>query len=124
MSTKTISTATAPVHPLIESDRVEGTPVVNANGGQIGTIKRLMIEKVSGRIVYAIMSFGGFLGIGEHERVVPWGALHYSQRWQGYQLDRTADEIRSAPEIVHGETDRERETALHEHYDVPPYWHV
>jgi hypothetical protein len=124
MNTGAIATAATPVHPLIDSDRVEGTPVVNANGGQIGTIKSLVIEKVSGRVVYAVMSFGGFLGIGEHTRFVPWNALHYSPQWQGFQLDRTADEIRSAPEIGHDETDRERERALHEHYDVPPYWHV
>ena len=50
--------------PLIESDRVEGTPVYNPSGNNIGSIKRLMIEKVSGKVAYAVMSFGGFLGNG------------------------------------------------------------
>ena len=48
--------------PLIESDRLEGTTVYDPQGNNIGTIKRLMIEKVSGRVAYAVMSFGGFLG--------------------------------------------------------------
>ena len=56
-----------PTHkPVIESDRVEGTAVYDPNGKHIGTIKRLMIEKVSGRITYAVMTFGGFLSIGSH----------------------------------------------------------
>ena len=45
--------------PLIESDRVEGTTVYDPNGNKIGSIKRLMIEKISGRVAYAVMSFGG-----------------------------------------------------------------
>jgi PRC-barrel domain len=53
--------------PLIESDRVEGTTVYDPQGNNIGTIKRLMIEKLSGRVAYAIMSFGGFLGMGTEE---------------------------------------------------------
>ena len=48
--------------PLIESDRVEGTTVYDPDGNNIGSIKRLMIEKISGKVAYAVMSFGGFLG--------------------------------------------------------------
>jgi hypothetical protein len=50
--------------PLIEGDRVEGTTVYDPAGNNIGSIKRLMIEKISGRVAYAVMSFGGFLGMG------------------------------------------------------------
>jgi hypothetical protein len=57
--------------PIIESDRVEGTAVYNRKGHQIGTIKRLLIEKVSGKVVYVDVTFGGFLGIGAHHRTVP-----------------------------------------------------
>ena len=53
--------------PLIESDRVEGTNVYDPEGTSIGEIKRLMIEKISGKVSYAVMSFGGFLGLGEQE---------------------------------------------------------
>jgi sporulation protein YlmC with PRC-barrel domain len=58
--------------PLIESDRVEGTTVYDPRGNDIGSIKRLMIDKLSGRVAYAVMSFGGFLGIGKDEYAIPW----------------------------------------------------
>jgi sporulation protein YlmC with PRC-barrel domain len=61
--------------PLIESDRVEGTAVYDPRGTKIGSIKRLMIDKLSGKVAYSVMSFGGFLGIGEQEHVVPWSKL-------------------------------------------------
>jgi hypothetical protein len=51
-------------HTLIASDRVEGTPVRRADGEKIGTIQRLMIDKLSGSVAYAVLSFGGFLGMG------------------------------------------------------------
>jgi hypothetical protein len=50
---------------LIGSDKVEGTPVYRLNGDNIGQIERVMIDKISGKVAYAVMSFGGFLGIGE-----------------------------------------------------------
>ena len=49
--------------PLVDSDKVQGTDVYDANGTKIGAIDRLLIEKTSGKVVYAIMSFGGFLGM-------------------------------------------------------------
>ena len=63
--------------PLIESDRVEGTSVYSTNGDSIGSVKRLMIDKVSGRVAYAVVSFGGFLGLGSDEFTVPWSKLTY-----------------------------------------------
>jgi PRC-barrel domain len=61
--------------PSIESDRVEGTSVYDPQGNDIGGIKRLLIEKTSGRVAYSVMSFGGFLGMGEEEHAVPWSKL-------------------------------------------------
>ena len=63
--------------PLIESDRVEGTAVYDPNGNKIGSIERLMIEKIGGKVAYAVMSFGGFLGLGEEEYTIPWNKLDY-----------------------------------------------
>jgi hypothetical protein len=64
-------------HDLIGSDRVEGTNVYRSNGDKIGEIERVMLEKVSGRAAYAVMSFGGFLGMGEE---------HYSHRDGAFPL--------------------------------------
>jgi hypothetical protein len=58
-------TPTRQKHSLIASDRVEGTPVRRTGGEKIGTIERLMIDKISGNVAYAVLSFGGFLGMGQ-----------------------------------------------------------
>jgi hypothetical protein len=63
---------------LIGSDKVEGTPVCRLNGDNIGTIERVMIDKLSGKVAYAVMSFGGFLGIGEDYYPLPWSVLTYN----------------------------------------------
>jgi sporulation protein YlmC with PRC-barrel domain len=62
-------------HNLIASDRVEGTSVCRPTGEKIGTIQRLMIDKVSGKVAYAVLSFGGFLGFVQRHFPVPWGRL-------------------------------------------------
>jgi hypothetical protein len=62
-------------HPLIASDRVEGTAVRRPNGDRIGHIERLMIDKVTGKVSYAILSFGGFLGMGTSLLPLPWARL-------------------------------------------------
>jgi len=63
---------------LIGSDKVEGTPVYRSNGERAGTIERVMIDKTTGKVAYAVMSFGGFLGIGEDYYPLPWSLLTYN----------------------------------------------
>ncbi len=82
---------------LIASDKVEGTDVRRPNGDKIGAIYRLMIDKRSGRVAYAVMSFGGFLGLGESRRPIPWEALRYNEDLDAYELDIGEDQLRSAP---------------------------
>jgi hypothetical protein len=65
-------------HDLIASDRIEGTAVKRPTGDKIGRIERLMLDKVSGKVAYAILSFGGFLGIGDKHVPVPWTSLTYN----------------------------------------------
>src|SRR6202165_6386707 len=74
-------------HNLIASDRVEGTAVRRPNGDKIGHIERLMIDKISGKVSYAILSFGGFLGIGTNLLPLPWGRLNYNPIFEAYELD-------------------------------------
>ncbi|MCW5771160.1 MAG: PRC-barrel domain-containing protein, partial [Rhodospirillaceae bacterium] len=69
---------------LISSSRVEGTDVYNTEGQHIGTIEHIMLDKVTGQTAYAVMSFGGFLGIGEKYHPLPWQALHYDTEKGGY----------------------------------------
>jgi hypothetical protein len=83
-------------HKLIASDRVEGTIVCQAGTGtKIGTIERLMIDKVTGQVAYAVMTFGGFLGFGEHHYPIPWSALRYDQVSAGYVTDITPEKLKS-----------------------------
>src|SRR3954453_18798007 len=92
-----------PAHPLIESDHVEGTAVYDASGKRIGTIKRLVIEKVSGHVVYAVTAFGGFLGLGEETHTIPWEQLHYDTNLGGYKTSVSEDRLRHAPEFSRGD---------------------
>jgi hypothetical protein len=118
-----VNNETAPFHPVIESDRVEGTAVFNQQGRQIGIIKRLLIEKVSGRVLYVDVTFGGFLGIGVHHRTVPWDKLSYDKALEGYRTDITEEQVQDAPAFYGGEgddlvwPDRKREKELRD------YWH-
>jgi sporulation protein YlmC with PRC-barrel domain len=86
-------------HPLIESDHIEGTAVYDANGKKIGTIKRLVVEKVSGHVVYAVTSFGGFLGLGSETHTIPWEQLHYDPALHGYKTPITEEQLHKAPEF-------------------------
>src|ERR1700730_19310632 len=76
-------------HNLIASDRVEGTPVCRPTGEQIGVIQRLMIDKLSGQIAYAVLSFGGFLGFGQKHFPVPWRSLKYNPKHGAYEFEVT-----------------------------------
>jgi hypothetical protein len=105
---------------LIGSDKVEGTAVYRPNGEKIGQIERVMIDKVTGKVAYAVMSFGGFLGLGEDHYPVPWSLLTYNERLGGYQVDITNEQLKAAPK--YGATgawdwhDRSRSQQLVDYY--------
>ena len=88
----------ASVHPLIESNRVEGTPVYDPSGTHIGTIQHLIIEKVSGQVAYVIIAFQSFFGIGEGDHALAWNKLHYDLDLEGYRINVTEEQLRSAPD--------------------------
>jgi hypothetical protein len=114
---------THPNHQLISSEDVEGTHVYDLSGRQIGEIDHLMIDKVSGRVTYAVMSFGGFLGLGHSHYPLPWGTLKYNPRLDGYETSVTEDQLRDAPAFSDDAwSDRNWEAQTHTHYNAPPYW--
>src|SRR5947208_17185995 len=131
MATETMTTGstgrgTMSGKPLIESDRVEGTTVYDPQGNNIGSIKRLMIEKISGRVAYAVMSFGGFLGMGTEEHSVPWNKLTYDTNLGGYRTDITEQQLRGAPAFSREQSydwaDRNGERARHDQYGAFYEW--
>lgn len=72
---------------LISSEKVDGTKVVNRDGEEIGTIHHFMVGKRDGKVRYAVMSYGGFLGMGENFYPLPWDALTYDEDCDGYVVD-------------------------------------
>lgn len=116
----------ATAHPdrmLISSEDVNGTDVYGAGNQSIGSIDHLLIEKVGGRVAYAVMSFGGFLGLAHSHYPIPWSALKYDTRLGGYRTDITEAQLRDAPDFSDDSwTDRDWETRTHEHYKARPYW--
>ena len=111
---------------LIGSDKVEGTDVYNSAGDRVGTIERVMLDKFSGRVAYAVMSFGGFLGLGSDYYPLPWSLLTYNERLGGYEVNVTEDQLRRAPKFRKDEPwaygSRDRESELYSYYSVTPYW--
>lgn len=111
---------------LIASDKVEGTPVYRANGDKVGTIQRVMIDKRSGNVAYAVMTFGGFLGIGDDYYPVPWKLLRYNERLGGYEAEISDAQLKGAPKFHSQDAwnygDRKREEAMYSYYGVTPYW--
>ena len=111
---------------LIASDKVQGTNVYNTAGDNLGSIHDLMIDKLSGKVAYAIMSFGGFLGIGNQYHPLPWSVLKYDTAMEGYVVHLDKSQLERAPAYDVGTEpawgDREYETRIHDYYGVGPYW--
>ncbi|KQT86360.1 photosystem reaction center subunit H [Aurantimonas sp. Leaf443] len=90
----------------IEASRVTGTPVYNTEGDHLGHIHDLVLGKRDGQVRYAIMSFGGFLGIGEDYHPLPWQVLKYDERQGGYVVGVTIDQLKEAPRYGAGSEPR------------------
>lgn len=112
---------------LISSEKVEGTAVRRSDGDNVGTIDSVMLDKHTGRIAYAVMSFGGFLGMGEEYYALPWSALRYNEDLDAYELNVSDEQLRNAPLastdfFETGVADRQWEDNIHRHYRAAPYW--
>ena len=110
---------------LIAAEKVEGTNVYNLQGDKLGTVDDIMIDKVSGRAIYAVMSFGGFLGIGEKSHPLPWSTLKYDESKGGYVVNLDKKMLEKAP--MYDRTgdfvwtpDYGRE--VDKYYTAPTYW--
>ncbi|WBV41934.1 PRC-barrel domain-containing protein [Pseudoroseomonas cervicalis] len=119
--------AAAPGEPakLIASDRVEGTAVYDPSGNKLGAIETLMIDKVEGRVEYAVLSFGGFLGFNTSHYPLPWHRLRYDTGLGGYVVDVTEAQLAAAPSYPQGEpvdwSDQGWGETLRGYYGPSPY---
>ena len=109
---------------MIGSDKVEGTSVYGADETQIGSIERVMIDKRSGKVSYAVLSFGGFLGIGDDHYPLPWESLKYDTNLGGYRTGITEQQLQGAPKYGNDNEwsweDQTRTRAVNDYYGVIP----
>ena len=110
---------------LIASDKVEGTAVYNRQGEHLGTVHNFMVDKSTGQVAYAVMSFGGFLGMGESYHPLPWRVLNYDTRQGGFVIDLDR-RLEKAPSYMASNvpnwSDRAYGSRIDEFYGVPAYW--
>lgn len=81
----------------IRASKVQGTEVFNASGESIGHVEDVVLDKMSDRILFAVVGFGGFLGIGEKYHPLPWSELDYDEDRGGYVVSLTREQLERAP---------------------------
>ena len=110
---------------LIAGQKIKGTTVYNLAGEKLGTVDDIMIDKVSGRAIYAVMSFGGFLGMGEKFHPLPWATLKYDDRKGGYVVNLDKKLLQGAPTYNAGTEFKwtpDYGRTVDTYYKAPSYW--
>jgi hypothetical protein len=111
--------ATDETRSLIASDKVEGTAVYDSQGEKLGSVYNFMVDKRLGHVAYAVMSFGGWLGMGESYHPLPWSALTYDTNLGGYRVSVSRDRLKNAPSHEAGHDVSSDETYLS---SLKNYW--
>ena len=112
-------------HSLIAADKVDGTAVYGTDQNKIGSIEHVMIDKISGKVAYAVLSFGGFLGIGDEHYPLPWSSLKYDTNLGGYRTNLTKDQLEGAPRYNRSDDwdwSRDNDRRVYDYYKASPYW--
>jgi sporulation protein YlmC with PRC-barrel domain len=112
-----------PDHRCVSSNDVQGTEVYGVDGKHIGEVDHLIIDKMSGRVGYAVISFGGFMGLGHSHYPIPWSALTYDTKLGGFKTNITEQQLKDMPQFSDDSwQDRDWETRTHQYYRARPYW--
>ena len=111
----------------IRAGKAIGTDVYDGSGKKIGEVKDIVLEKTTNNILFAVVSFGGVLGMGEKYHPVPWSELDYDPQIGGYVVSFSADQLQNAPAdsieaLTKGDGHSFRDRAF-THYGTKPYWH-
>jgi hypothetical protein len=118
-----MATENRETHDLIGSDKVEGTDVYGKGDEKIGSIERVMIDKRSGKVSYAVLAFGGFLGMGHDHYPVPWSTLDYDTRLEGYRTNISKQQLEGAPKYASESewdwSDKTRGRRVYDYYNTP-----
>jgi len=110
---------------LIAAEKVKGTNVYNRAGDKLGSVDDIMIDKVSGRAIYAVMSFGGFLGMEKKHHPLPWATLKYDAQKGGYVVNLDKKRLEGAPNYDRGTEFKwtpDYGRKVDNYYDVESYW--
>lgn len=110
---------------LIAAEKVNGTSVYNTAGDKLGSIDDIMLDKNSGRAIYAVMSFGGFLGMGEKFHPLPWSTLKYDETKSGYVVNLDKKLLQDAPNYDRNakfEWTPDYGRKVDSYYKTPTYW--
>ena len=110
---------------LIAADKVQGTNVYNRTGDKLGSVDDIMIDKVSGRAIYAVMSFGGFLGMDKKYHPLPWMTLKYDAQKGGYVVNLDKKQLEGAPNYDRDSGFKwtpDYGRKVDTYYNAPSYW--
>ena len=111
---------------VLSASTLTGDPVKNPDGQKLGDVKEIMIDLESGRVAYAVLDFGGFLGIGNKLFAIPWSAMKLHQTDKSFVLNVTKEQLEKAPGFDKDHwpdfSDRAWGTSVHEYYKIKPYW--
>ncbi|HEY9097391.1 MAG TPA: PRC-barrel domain-containing protein [Thiobacillus sp.] len=111
---------------ILSSSTIAGDKVVNRNGEGLGDIKDLMIDVDSGRVAYAVLEFGGFMGLGSKLFAVPLSAMEPDTQNKCFVFDQSKESLKNAPGFDKDDwptfTDRDWGSSVHQYYGVRPYW--
>jgi sporulation protein YlmC with PRC-barrel domain len=112
---------------LISADKVEGTPVLNAKGEDLGHISEIMIDKVSGQVAYAVLKYGSVMGLGGKLFALPWDVLSYDTGRGGYVVEIPEERLKNAPSFDPGNppdmADQRWHQQIHEYYGSSADWY-
>ncbi len=110
---------------LIAAEKVNGTDVYDRAGEKLGSVNDIMIDKVSGKAIYAVMAFGGFLGMEKKHHPLPWATLKYDVQKGGYVVNLDKKRLEGAPNYdrdTEFEWTPEYGRKVDKYYDAPSYW--
>jgi sporulation protein YlmC with PRC-barrel domain len=111
---------------VLSASTLAGDRVINAEGEGIGKIDEIMIDTLTGRVAYAVLSFGGFLGMGDKLFAIPWNLLSLDEDNKTFRLDVDRETLKKAPGFDKNNwpdmTDRSWGSAIYKYYRSEPYW--
>lgn len=110
---------------VLSASKIIGTPVTNPAGENLGKIEDIVIDLEMGVISYAVLSFGGFMGMGNKLFAIPWQAMKQSDTEEKFRLDVKQESLKSAEGFDKDnwpEMDRNWDQQVHDYYDIEPYW--